>query len=484
MKTPERSMELTNITLAPKMFANYKKQHNIPRAILLFTLSAFHLKNEEAVKFSEWLSDVKSQANGDRIIFAVEKKSQLPECLASFFSIPLPELTHEELDQQLGRSLQGIKLSTDEMDVSVRMLSRSGLLLNQIPPMLGVVAKRVADKSEANIESAIKSYLSGFAYNPWCAESMKVAINKIETSFDKEISGQSEAKLKILSAMKRSYVIGSATSEPPLVLFLSGPSGTGKTATSKLIARGVFGSADNVIYINCAELSQPHESAKLTGAAAGYIGYGEDTLLSPLKRNPASVVLFDEIEKANPMIFKQLLSILAESKITDAKGDIISFAQAAIVFTSNLGISDLSPNMTYPEIQKTIRDAVEAYFRSINSVEVLGRLGGPNAIICYDFIRDEASVSARYLEGVLKKIEASRKTTITLKKNFIENMLKQLNRNAAILYGARGFHEEIKKLVLDPLSSYLFDINCSGKRIELGFETGLVLPANRNVSGH
>ena len=163
-------------------------------------------------------------------------------------------------------------------------------------------------------------------------------LRNLEGHLEKYVIGQREAVEKVSRAIRRSRS-GVASSNRPIGSFVfMGPTGVGKTELAKVLAREVFGSEDNLIKIDMSEFSEKHTASRLVGAPAGYVGYDDGgQLTDKIRRQPYSVVLFDEIEKANPDVFHLLLQILEDGTLTDAKGHKVDFSNSIIILTSNLG---------------------------------------------------------------------------------------------------------------------------------------------------
>lgn len=186
-----------------------------------------------------------------------------------------------------------------------------------IATMTGIPVKRV-QKSEAKLLRSLEKHLSKF------------------------VVGQQEAVESVSRAIRRSRS-GVASSKRPIGSFVfMGPTGVGKTELAKVLAREVFGSDDALIKIDMSEFGERHNTSRLLGAPAGYVGYDDGgQLTDKIKRQPYSVVLFDEIEKAHPEVFHLLLQILEDGTLTDAKGHKVDFTNTIIILTSNLGADRL-----------------------------------------------------------------------------------------------------------------------------------------------
>ena len=186
-------------------------------------------------------------------------------------------------------------------------------IAHAIAVMTGIPVKRV-QKSEASLLRSLEKHLS------------------------KYIIGQREAVEKVARAVRRSRS-GVASQKRPIGSFVfMGPTGVGKTELARVLAREVFGSDDALIKIDMSEFGERHNTARLLGAPAGYVGYEDGgQLTDKIRRQPYSVVLFDEIEKAHPEVFQLLLQLLEDGTMTDAKGRKVDFTHTIIILTSNLG---------------------------------------------------------------------------------------------------------------------------------------------------
>lgn len=198
------------------------------------------------------------------------------------------------------------------------------------------VSKLTVSLSSSDVANAVSS-ITGIPVRQIQKSEAKLLRN-LESHLSKFIIGQDEAINKISKAIRRSRS-GVASPKRPIGSFVFlGPTGVGKTELAKVLAREVFGSENSLIKIDMSEFSEKHNTSRLLGAPAGYIGYEDGgKLTDKIRKQPYSVVLFDEIEKAHPDVFNILLQILEDGNLTDAKGKKVNFCNSIIILTSNLG---------------------------------------------------------------------------------------------------------------------------------------------------
>ena len=167
-------------------------------------------------------------------------------------------------------------------------------------------------------------------------------LQNLEKHLSKKVIGQSEAIEKISKAIRRNKSGISDENRPIGSFIFLGPTGVGKTELSRQLANEVFGGSKSLIKIDMSEFGEKHKTSQLLGAPAGYVGYGEGgTLTEKIRRQPYSVVLFDEIEKAHPDTFNLLLQLLEDGELTDSQGRKVSFKNTVVILTSNLGAGEM-----------------------------------------------------------------------------------------------------------------------------------------------
>ena len=210
----------------------------------------------------------------------------------------------------------------------------------------------------------------------------------LEKNLSKYVIGQQEAVETVARAVRRSRSGISSEKRPIGSFVFLGPTGVGKTELARVLAREFFGSAEALVKIDMSEFGEHHTIARLVGAPAGYIGYDDGgQLTDKIRRQPYSVVLFDEIEKAHPDVFNMLLQILEDGTLSDAKGRRIDFTNAIVIMTSNLGAEKLQKEATFgfgaisrsdmdnlDELHKANEDKVLDELKKMMRPELLNRI--------------------------------------------------------------------------------------------------------------
>jgi len=234
-------------------------------------------------------------------------------------------------------------------------------------------------------------------------------LRNLEGHIEKYVIGQREAVEKVSRAIRRSRS-GVASSKRPIGSFVfMGPTGVGKTELAKVLAREVFGSEDNLIKIDMSEFSERHTASRLVGAPAGYVGYDDGgQLTDKVRRQPYSVVLFDEIEKANPEVFHLLLQILEDGSLTDAKGHRVDFSNTIVILTSNLGADRMMKESSLGFNAVTRNDQMQLdQVHDENAVaaeEALNRIMRPELINRFDAIVTFRALTKKEVGKIFDKL--------------------------------------------------------------------------------
>ena len=303
--------------------------------------------------------------------------------------------------------------------------------------------------------------------NPW----EKLAyedVKNIKKKLSERVVGQDEAIEKIEKTVVKAYMgltglhKTSSRSMPKGVFFFVGPTGVGKTELSKALAKFLFGDEQACIRFDMSEYAQENSDQKLIGAPPGYVGYEQGgQLTNAIKEKPFSVILFDEIEKAakpNPRILDIFLQILEDGRLTDSKGETVYFSESIIIFTSNLGASEVKPSDNKEETAEEFIKIVKNYFdNEIKRPEILGRIGYSN-IIPFNFILDDEfaiQIAKSKLNPIKRGIQEKYRLDLEFESelNFIRYILKRVDKSK----GGRDILNAINDILLDELSMFLFN---------------------------
>ena len=291
-------------------------------------------------------------------------------------------------------------------------------------------------------------------------ESKRLA--SLEKELHKRVIGQEEAVEAVAKAIKRGRV-GLKDPARPIGSFLFlGPTGVGKTELSKALAETVFGSEQAMIRVDMSEYMEKHSVSKLIGSPPGYVGYEEGGQLSEkIRRNPYSVILFDEIEKAHPDVFNILLQVLDDGHITDAQGRKVDFKQTCIIMTSNAGAQSIvepkrlgfsqgeDKKKDYEDMKRGVMEEVRRIFKP----EFLNRV---DEILVFHML-DKQEI--RQIVNILvKKLEKRCKEQLDIELVVRNNVKDYLAENGFdSKYGARPLKRAIQNKLEDRMAEEILD---------------------------
>lgn len=302
-------------------------------------------------------------------------------------------------------------------------------------------------------------------------------LRKLEEILHKRVVGQEEAVSAVAKAIRRGRV-GLKDPNRPIGSFLFlGPTGVGKTELSKALAEAVFGTENSMIRVDMSEYMEKHSVSKMVGSPPGYVGYDEGGQLSEkIRRNPYSVVLFDEIEKAHPDVFNILLQVLDDGHITDAQGRKVSFKNTIIIMTSNAGAQNIIAPKTLgfsgendaKADYNRMKDGVMDEIRRIFKPEFLNRID--EIIVFHSLSRENIKeivsimfkkISDRALEELNIKLKCTEEFVVHIaEKGFDEK------------YGARPLRRAIQNEVEDRMSEeILMGKIKSGDTVTVDYDT-------------
>ena len=275
----------------------------------------------------------------------------------------------------------------------------------------------------------------------------KTKLINLENNLNKKIIGQENAVTSITNAILRKRAGIQNIIKPPSFIFV-GPTGVGKTALVKALSYELFDSENSVIKLDMSEYSESHSASKLIGSPPGYVGYDEaGQLTEKVRRNPYSIILFDEIEKAHSSIYNVLLQILDEGKLTDAQGKTVSFKHTIIIMTSNLGTNFKSDSYGFSSLTKdheVLNSKVNESLKEFFTPEFLNRI---DDIITFNRLTKENlnKITKLMIEEFL--VETSKKGYIFKITDNVSEYI--LNKGFDPKFGARPLRRSIQKHIED-----------------------------------
>lgn len=304
---------------------------------------------------------------------------------------------------------------------------------------------------------------------------------RTEKELAERVIGQDDAIAAVANALRRNRAGISEENRPIGSFIFLGPTGVGKTELSKALAEFMFNDDEALVRVDMSEYMESHSVAKFIGSPPGYVGHEEGgQLTEKIRRRPYSVILFDEIEKAHPEVFNIMLQILDDGRLTDAKGRAVSFKNAVIIMTSNVGSDIISKaqelgftnsskktgEIDEEDMRKKVLDALREKFRP----EFLNRFD--DIIIFHPLGKKEIEKIIDLQIANVNKRLADKNIELTLTKKAKDYLL---SHGYDIVYGARPLKRVIQNHILDPLAMKIIDGSLKSGKVKVDEEKGKII---------
>ena len=319
--------------------------------------------------------------------------------------------------------------------------------------------------------------------NPWEKLDRSVIAGSAE-ELGRQVIGQHAAVMAVADALNTAFAgveFGtSGTARPRGVFFFVGPTGVGKTELAKAVTRLLFGDEAAFARFDMSEYREEHAAERLAGAPPGYVGYEQGgELTRRVQERPFSVLLFDEIEKAHPVVLDKFLQIIEDGRLTDGRGQTAYFSQTLVIFTSNTGadamwnlVQGAADDLPYAQIQQHFMREVEAAFQAMHRPEIFGRL--KPGVVVFDLLRSQyvTGITNRLLDQLAASALEDRKIVLDLDRPALCGwVLKRMQRPENARYGGRQVRNELEGLRV-ALAGYVVEANPGeGSRVRVSVDS-------------
>ena len=388
-----------------------------------------------------------------------------------------------EMDQEMERAIR-----MEAFDQMAEIKKQQDALVKKYDRLMKKREKQEAGNVISIGENEIAEVVAQWTKIPVqkLAEKESERLLKLEKTLHKRVIGQEEAVTAVARAMRRGRV-GLKDPNRPIGSFLFlGPTGVGKTELSKALAEAMFGSEDAMIRVDMSEYMEGHSVSKMIGSPPGYVGFEEGGQLSEkVRRNPYSVVLFDEIEKAHPDVFNVLLQVLDDGHITDSKGRKVSFKNTVLIMTSNAGAqrivdpknlgfaTEKSETKDYEKMKSNVMEEVKRSFKP----EFINRI---DDIIVFHQLNNEnmKEIVNLLASNLYKRCEDQLGIKLTITAALKEHLVSKYADNKM---GARPLKRAIQSVVEDALAEEILQKKVvPGDKVSAGFKDGKVVFTVKN----
>lgn len=352
--------------------------------------------------------------------------------------------------------------STEDYQKAAELKTQECALLEQIDNL----KKRMQPKdlTTQDIANVIESWTK-IPVNKITEEETKKLLN-LEDNLHKRIIGQNEAVEAVSRAIRRNRVGLKSTKRPPSFIFV-GPTGVGKTELAKALAYEMFGSEKSIIRFDMSEYMESNSTAKLIGAPPGYVGYDDaGQLTERVKRNPYSIILLDEIEKAHNEVFNILLQVLDDGRLTDAQGNTVSFENTIIIMTSNAGSNLNTNSIGFGGTSEASKNRMLGALKDLFRPEFLNRI---DEIVAFDSLTNEQLLQiVDLMVSDTQKVLNDRNIGLILTD---EAKKYVLTKGTDLKYGARPLRRAIQRYVEDELSDMILKSELTnGKKVLVDYD--------------
>ena len=352
--------------------------------------------------------------------------------------------------------------STEDYQKAAELKTQECSLLEQIDNL----KKRMQPKdlTTQDIANVIESWTK-IPVNKITEEETKKLLN-LEDNLHKRIIGQNEAVEAVSRAIRRNRVGLKSTKRPPSFIFV-GPTGVGKTELAKALAYEMFGSEKSIIRFDMSEYMESNSTAKLIGAPPGYVGYDDaGQLTERVKRNPYSIILLDEIEKAHNDVFNILLQVLDDGRLTDAQGNTVSFENTIIIMTSNAGSNLNTNSIGFGGTSEASKNRMLGALKDLFRPEFLNRI---DEIVAFDSLTSEQLLQiVDLMVSDTQKVLNERNIGLILTD---EAKKYVLTKGTDLKYGARPLRRAIQRYVEDELSDMILKSELTnGKKVLVEYD--------------
>ena len=352
--------------------------------------------------------------------------------------------------------------STEDYQKAAELKTQECALLEQIDNL----KKRMQPKdlTTQDIANVIESWTK-IPVNKITEEETKKLLN-LEDNLHKRIIGQNEAVEAVSRAIRRNRVGLKSTKRPPSFIFV-GPTGVGKTELAKALAYEMFGSEKSIIRFDMSEYMESNSTAKLIGAPPGYVGYDDaGQLTERVKRNPYSIILLDEIEKAHNDVFNILLQVLDDGRLTDAQGNTVSFENTIIIMTSNAGSNLNTNSIGFGGTSEASKNRMLGALKDLFRPEFFNRV---DEIVAFDSLTNEQLLQiVDLMVSDTQKVLNDRNIGLILTD---EAKKYVLTKGTDLKYGARPLRRAIQRYVEDELSDMILKSELTnGKKVLVEYD--------------